>query len=379
MAGIYLHIPFCKRKCHYCNFFSLASVKHLDLFPGLLIREAELQRDYLQDTEVSTIYFGGGTPSMLPLPAVAQILDAIRRTFAVSPGSEITMEANPDDLDGPKLLALRLAGINRLSIGIQSFREADLQYLNRTHTPEHSMNVVRLAQDAGFANLSIDLIFGIPTLTAEGWDANLKQAFSLGVPHISAYALTVEPRTALEVMIRKGMASEPKDESLARQFGMLMQHMEAHGYLQYEISNFCLPEFESRHNSSYWSGDTYLGLGPSAHSFNGTERRWNVNNLSEWITKTKAGKPCFESETLTMVQRHNEYVMTSLRTLKGCDLQRLAKLAGKEAAAEFAKRTRRYINSGNLVMENDIYRLTPQGKLFADGISADLFLDPEND
>lgn len=379
MAGIYLHIPFCRRKCHYCNFFSLASVKHLDLFPGLLIREAELQHDYLQGAEVSTIYFGGGTPSMLPAGAVAQILDAIRRTFAVSPGAEITLEANPDDLDGPKLHALRQAGINRLSIGIQSFHKADLDYLNRTHTPEHSMKVVRLAQDAGFTNLSIDLIFGIPTLTAEGWDANLDRAFNLGVPHISAYALTVEPRTALEVMIRQGKTIEPKDEASANQFRMLMQRMETNGYLQYEISNFCLPEFESRHNSSYWSGEPYLGLGPSAHSYNGTERRWNVNNLSEWITKTRAGVPCFESETLTPAQRHNEYVMTSLRTLKGCDLQLLSQVAGEEATADFAKRALRYLDSGDLACENGIYRLSNQGKLFADGISADLFMDPESD
>jgi putative oxygen-independent coproporphyrinogen III oxidase len=379
VAGIYLHIPFCKRKCHYCNFFSLASVKHLDHFPVILIREAELQRDYLQGAEVNTIYFGGGTPSMLPAGAVVQILEALRRTFTISPGAEITLEANPDDLDAPKLHALRQAGINRLSIGIQSFREADLQYLNRTHTPEHSMNVVRLAQDAGFANLSIDLIFGIPTLTAEGWDANLKQAFRLGVPHISAYALTVEPRTALEVMIRQGKTIEPTDETSAHQFGMLMQRMEANGYLQYEISNFCLPGFESRHNSSYWSGEPYLGLGPSAHSYNGTERRWNVNNLSEWITKTRAGVPCFESETLTPAQRHNEYVMTSLRTLKGCDLRLLSQVAGEEAAAEFTKRVLRYHDSGDLVCENGIYRLSSQGKLFADGISADLFIDPADD
>lgn len=377
MAGIYLHIPFCRRKCHYCNFFSLASVKHLDLFPGALVREAELQRGYLQGAQVNTIYFGGGTPSMLPAEAVSQILDALGRNFTVAPGAEITLEANPDDLDGPKLQALRRAGINRLSIGIQSFHEADLVYLNRTHTPEHSMGVVRAAREAGFDNLSIDLIFGIPTLSDKGWEENLDRAFSLAMPHISAYALTVEPRTALEVMIRQGKASEPKDEASARQFGMLMQRMEAHGYLQYEISNFCLPGFESRHNSSYWSGEPYLGLGPSAHSYNGTSRRWNVSNLSEWIAGVNAGESRFEEETLTPVQRHNEFVMTSLRTLRGCDPMRLALLAGDEAAAVFRKRARRYLDSGDMVVEDGIYRLTGRGKLFADGISADLFIDPE--
>jgi oxygen-independent coproporphyrinogen-3 oxidase len=377
LAGIYLHIPFCRRKCHYCNFFSLASVKHLDLFPGALVREAELQRGYLQGAQVNTIYFGGGTPSMLPAEAVSQILDALGRNFTVAPGAEITLEANPDDLDGPKLQALRRAGINRLSIGIQSFHEADLVYLNRTHTPEHSMGVVRAAREAGFDNLSIDLIFGIPTLSDKGWEENLDRAFSLAMPHISAYALTVEPRTALEVMIRQGKASEPKDEASARQFGMLMQRMEAHGYLQYEISNFCLPGFESRHNSSYWSGEPYLGLGPSAHSYNGTSRRWNVSNLSEWIAGVNAGESRFEEETLTPVQRHNEFVMTSLRTLRGCDPMRLALLAGDEAAAVFRKRARRYLDSGDMVVEDGIYRLTGRGKLFADGISADLFIDPE--
>lgn len=338
-----------------------------------------LQRNFLDGNTINTIYFGGGTPSMLTTMAIAQIIEAIHRTFPVSPDAEITLEANPDDLDQQKLSTLKNVGINRLSMGIQSFFETDLKYLNRTHSPEHSEKIIRLARDAGFLNLSIDLIFGIPTLTTERWLANIKHAINLEVPHISAYSLTVEPHTALDVMIRKGKFAEPSDDTSAHHFTMLMETMTKHGYIHYEISNFSLPGFESQHNSNYWNGETYLGLGPSAHSYNGTERRWNINNLSKWTTKTASGESCYESEILTVPQKHNEYVMTALRTNKGCELRKLSRLAGEEAATSFINKAKRYLDSGDMTLDNGIYTLTNRGKLLADGISAYLFADSGDD
>lgn len=373
MAGIYLHIPFCTRKCHYCNFFSLASRRHFDLFPDVLIRELSQQRHYLGEQEVDTIYFGGGTPSLLSPSSIEKILDEIRHSFRLAPEAEITLESNPDELSPEKLKGFKNAGINRLSIGIQSFHFSDLRYLNRTHSAGQAMAAVEASFQCGFTNLGIDLIYGIPGLTAEGWAQNLETAFSLGLQHISAYALTVEPHTALEVRIRKGLSAEVVEDAVADHFRQLMRKMREQGYLHYEISNFCRPGFESRHNSNYWSGASYLGAGPSAHSYNGHSRRWNVSTLGSWLSKISAGEICYEEERLSPVQKHNEYVMTSLRTMQGCDTGRIATAFGESIASDFRKHASRYVDSGNMAVRENVYFLTDEGKLFADGISAALF------
>ena len=280
MAGIYLHIPFCKSKCPYCNFFSVASIKAVEEFLPALKKEISLQQHYLGNQKIETLYFGGGTPSLIKPSAINRILEQIQNSFAVEKTAEITLEANPDDITVASLEAWHNAGINRLSIGVQSFNDADLKYLGRIHSGAQAEKSVQLALEHGFNHLSVDFIYGMPTLSDSAFADNLEKAVSLQIPHISAYALTTEPKTAMDVMIRKQQMQGPDEETAASQFRYLMQYLGSRGYEHYEISNFCLPGKYSRHNSSYWKGDHYLGLGPSAHSFNGISRQWNVNGIS---------------------------------------------------------------------------------------------------
>lgn len=283
MSGIYIHIPFCRRKCHYCNFFSLASTRYKDRFLEALKEEIYLRKDYLGGHQVQSIYLGGGTPSILKVVEVNSILEFIRKYFPLKENSEITLEANPDDIN-PELLQDYLEiGINRLSIGVQSFFDDDLQYLNRIHSGSRAVEAVLQAKNAGFTNISIDLIYGIPTLTKEKWKQNLEKAFSLDIPHISAYSLTVEPRTALDLLIRKKKLPGPVEEDFLDHFRILIKMMKEKGFEHYEISNFCRERSYSRHNSMYWNGTHYLGLGPSAHSYNGTSRQWNISNVVQYI------------------------------------------------------------------------------------------------
>jgi oxygen-independent coproporphyrinogen-3 oxidase len=373
MSGIYLHIPYCKQKCHYCNFYSLASVKYRDELVPAMIRELKLQKGYLDGEPVSTIYLGGGTPSLLTAEEVAKFHSVIHELFEVTPDAEITLEANPDDLTSAKLKCLKHAGVNRLSLGVQSFEDADLKYLNRIHTGKQAYNCVKRSQDAGFSNLSIDLIYGIPTLDSTQWESNLMTALSLGIPHISAYALTVEEKTPLAVMIRKGELPDVNDAVQAQHFNLLIELLEAHGYLHYEISNFCEPGMYARHNTSYWKGISYLGIGPSAHSFNGSSRQWNVANLGQYIQALQKGEVPFEKEILSSAQRFNEYVMTSLRTLWGCDLSIIEKQFGREWMEQALLDAEKYISNGLLKTANNILYLTREGKFRADGIAAQLF------
>lgn len=377
MSGIYIHIPFCRRKCHYCNFFSLASLKYKERFLGALKEEIFLRKKYLDGKPIESIYLGGGTPSILQISEIEGILEDLRKYFILAENREITLEANPDDLDLGILREYLAIGINRLSIGVQSFFDDDLEYLNRIHSGQRAEEAVRQAKDAGFSNISIDLIYGIPTLTAEKWQKNLEKAFSLEVPHISTYSLTVEPKTALDLLIRKKKLPGPGEEQILEHFRILLRMMKEQEFEHYEISNFCKNGFYSRHNSMYWNGTPYLGLGPSAHSYNGSSRQWNISNLVQYIDQINRNEPFFESEELTPVQQYNEYVMVSLRTMWGCDLNTIGERFGEEAAAHFSRLAVRYLTSGELVEKTGIYYLTDEGKLFADGIAADLFLEPQ--
>jgi oxygen-independent coproporphyrinogen III oxidase len=375
MAGIYIHIPFCRRRCHYCNFFSVASLKYHEAFMEGILGEIRTRKDYLEGRTAQTVYFGGGTPSYLEAVDIRKILEEIQKNFGVGPEAEITLEANPDDLSPEKLNEFRKMGINRLSIGIQSFHDADLQYLNRVHSAKRAAESIKEAQDAGFDNLSIDLIYGIPTLSTENWEINIDKAYSFGTPHISAYSLTVEPKTALEVLIRNKKAVAPAEEESIAHFRILLRKMKEYGYEHYEISNFCKPGHYSRHNCQYWNGEYYLGLGPSAHSYNGHSRQWNAASIFEYADQIRRNDRFFEIEELTAAQHYNEFVMVSLRTMWGCDMEKVREKFGTSRAEDFSARAQKYISSGKMSEENGVYTLTDEGKLFADGIASDLFID----
>jgi oxygen-independent coproporphyrinogen-3 oxidase len=376
MAGIYLHIPFCRQACHYCNFHFSTSLKGKNDFIPALLKEMGKRKDYIGQERVATVYLGGGTPSLLEPMQLRAILDKLRETFILDPAAEITMEANPDDMtQAATIRAWRAAGINRLSIGIQSFFNEDLQWMNRAHSAEQAIECIRMAQGEGFDNISIDLIYGGPTLPDHHWQENVQQAVALQIPHLSCYALTVEPRTALDTLIRGHRRQDVSPDDQARQFLLLMDWMDQAGYEHYEISNFALPGHRSRHNSSYWRGETYLGLGPSAHSYDGVSRQWNVANNAKYIAAlgAAADSAIAEREVLTPVQQLNEYIMISLRTMEGMDMAHIAARFGPEAARDVETRAQRYIKEGKMTTA---LALTTEGKLLADGIAADLFFDP---
>ncbi|MFB6455741.1 radical SAM family heme chaperone HemW [Chitinophaga sp. Hz27] len=374
MSGIYLHIPFCKQACYYCNFHFSTSMSQKDAMVKSILQEISLQQNYLGSDIIHTIYFGGGTPSLLSQSELQQILDRLRTHFTIAEDAEITLEANPDDLDPAKLQELKALGINRLSIGIQSFHEADLKWMNRAHNAQQAEDCIKNAQEAGFQNITIDLIYGGPGLSDEGWEYNVKKAIAFGIPHLSCYALTVEPGTALDHFIKKKKMEATDPEKAARHFEQLMRWTEAAGYEHYEISNFALPGWHSRHNSSYWKGLSYLGLGPSAHSFNGHSRQWNVANNSSYIKSIEKGEIPFELETLTAEMQFNEYIMTSLRTSAGCDIGWVEERFGADLAKELLNNCRQFIQKSWMEEHGTSLRLTKAGRLFADGIASDLFI-----
>ncbi|HNQ83573.1 MAG TPA: radical SAM family heme chaperone HemW [Bacteroidales bacterium] len=373
MAGIYIHIPFCKQKCHYCNFFSVASVKWRDEFTRALLKEMELRKDYLQGEPVNTVYFGGGTPSLWSIAHLALCIAHLALHFNIEHGVEITLEANPDDINETSLEEWRKAGINRLSIGIQSFFDDDLRYLNRVHDAGQAHRAIEAARRVGFDNLTIDLIYGIPGLTEEKWAKNLETFFSLDIPHLSAYALTVEQKTPLALLIEKGKYAPVDEELSVRHFKMLLEQAKANDFIHYEISNFAREGYYSKHNSLYWLGGHYLGLGPSAHSFNGHSRQWNVSNISQYIKLDEYQSSVDEKEVLSTDQRYNEYVMTSLRTVWGCDTVHIRNVFGEPFENHFIKKSHLFIKKNHLYREGTKYFLTEEGKLFADGIAAGMF------
>jgi oxygen-independent coproporphyrinogen-3 oxidase len=374
MAGIYIHIPFCKQACHYCNFHFSTSVNLKNDFLHALLKEAEMRKDYANGEKINTVYFGGGTPSLLRPEELNAIMQKIFRVFDVAKDAEITFEANPDDISFAQLLDWKMAGVNRLSIGIQSFFKEDLEWMNRAHDEKQAMDAIVLSKSAGIDNISIDLIYGTPTLSDARWMQNLQTATELGIPHLSCYALTVEPRTALDSLIRNKKLTAVNNEDQARQFLLMTDYLATAGYEHYEISNFALPGKRSRHNSSYWSGEKYIGLGPSAHSFNGSTRQWNVSNNALYISALNRNQVPFEEENLTASQRFNEYVMTSLRTMEGTDINHALEMFGSHPAATLTSHSAKFIEKGWMENKNNRLVLTREGKLFADGISSDLFL-----
>lgn len=370
MAGIYLHIPFCRQACHYCNFHFTTSLRRKNELTAALLKEIDIRRDYLGGEPIETIYFGGGTPSLLHPDELRSILDKIYQTHTVSGEAEITLESNPDDIEIETLEAWRRLGINRLSIGIQSFFDEDLRWMNRAHNADQAVKALEWVMRY-FPNTTADLIYGTPYLTDEKWKHNLDQLLAFGVPHISSYALTVEPQTLLHKKIEKGLSPDVDPDRQARQFLLLMERMEAEGFEHYEISNFAKPGFRSRHNSSYWDGKKYLGLGPSAHSFDGTSRQWNIANNSRYLNGLAFDELVFEKEILTPVQRLNEYIMTSLRTLEGIDLERIP----ADYRDHLRTLSEKFIADETMRQHGSRLILTKKGKLFADGIASDLFRD----
>ena len=375
MAGIYIHIPFCKQKCHYCNFYSTVSVNHKDDFLKILGHEIIQQKHYLDDQEIQTIYFGGGTPSMLKRHEIENIIQQLNQNFRINKNAEYTLEVNPDDLSIEKSKELIDSGINRLSIGIQSFDDEDLKYLNRVHDAKHARLAIEGALKVGFDNLTIDLIYGIPTLSIEKWRNNLKIFFDYKLPHLSAYALTVEPKTALDVLIAKRKIEGINEKLMVEHFEILLDQIEQNNFIHYEISNFSKAGFYSKHNSLYWLGGNYLGLGPSAHSFNGLSRQWNHASLKKYLEFDDPKTVIFEKEVLSTNQKYNEYVMTSIRTSWGCNLEHIANVFGPKYQAHCLKSAEGHLNSQKLEIKENILLLTNKGKLFADGITADLFVD----
>ncbi|MBC5994035.1 radical SAM family heme chaperone HemW [Pontibacter cellulosilyticus] len=375
MSGIYLHIPFCKQACHYCDFHFSTSMGHKEATIQAIARELELRQDYLQGQEVRTIYFGGGTPSLLTQRELELLLQTIKRLFIVSEDAEITLEANPDDLKPEKLWELKAAGINRLSIGLQSFHEPHLRMMNRAHNATESLQCVRDAQAAGFDNITVDLIYGIPAPDHTIWLEDLKTLFSLNVQHVSCYALTIEPDTALGRWSKKGKFTPSEDDFTAQQFEILLEQMAQHGFVQYEISNFCQPGFESKHNSNYWRGVHYLGLGPSAHSFNGVSRQYNVANNRKYTAAISEAIIPAEVEELTLADQANDYLLTTLRTIWGCDLAIMRDKYMYDVQARHATYLQELQQKELASINESVLYLTDKGKLLADQITLDLLAD----
>ncbi|MBX0291690.1 radical SAM family heme chaperone HemW [Hymenobacter sp. HSC-4F20] len=375
MPGLYLHIPFCKQACHYCDFHFSTSMGLKSRLVEALTRELALRRDYLgPDATLTTIYFGGGTPSLLTAAELDAIFEAIYRHFPVAPDAEVTLEANPDDLTSAKVRELAASPVNRLSIGLQSFHEPHLRLMNRAHSALESRAGVLRAQAAGFENISVDLIYGVPAPSHQLWEEDMAAVFALGVPHLSCYALTIEPDTVFGRQLKKGKFTAPPDEFVARQFELLLAEMTRHGYEQYEISNFCQPGRESRHNSAYWRGVPYLGLGPSAHSFNGHSRQYTVANNPQYVAAVlEQGQVPATVEHLSPQDQANEYLMTSLRTAHGCDLRHLHQVLGVDLLAQRAAYLTELQATGLATLTDQVLRLTTPGKLLADHITLELF------
>lgn len=377
MAGIYLHIPFCKKACHYCDFHFSTSFKYKTEVIEALHRELDLRKSYLNNAPVETIYFGGGTPSVLEGSEIQSLLDHITSAFSVASNAEITLEANPDDLHPKKVKELRQTPVNRFSIGTQSFFTDDLIWMNRAHTADEAETAIKRVQDAGFENITLDLIFGYPLLSEQKWKSNIAKALELEVPHISSYSLTVEPRTALASFIKKGKQPPLNDGQSSEQFLYLMHTLTGSGFEHYEISNFARAGWYSRHNSNYWKGVPYLGIGPSAHSFDGESRQWNVANNAKYLEALNSNVIPAEVEVLSAADRVNEYIMTSLRTIWGTELSKIETDFGAEFRAGIEGSLSEFLEKGHLEVSQGVVTLTNEGKLFADHIAAQLFVDFE--
>ncbi len=373
MAGIYIHIPFCKQKCHYCDFHFSTSLHTKDNLLNALQKEIALQKNFLEGEPINTIYLGGGTPSILKQEELMQLFDVLYQTFSIAADAEITLEANPDDLHAQKVKTLKQTPINRFSIGVQSFLDADLKFMNRAHNAEEALSSIKRVQDAGWKNITIDLIYGTPTLSDNDWQENMQTAIDLAVSHISAYALTVEENTALHHLIEDKKCAPIEEERSARQFIQLMKTLPKASFTQYEISNFAQEGFYSQHNSNYWKGEKYLGLGPSAHSFNGTHRQWNIANNVRYIQQVAKGLVPAETEKLNEKQRYNDYILTTLRTIWGVNTNFVKSQFSNNFERFLLNSAQKWIDSRYLLRNNEIITLSQKGKLMADNIATDLF------
>ena len=373
MSGIYIHIPFCKQACNYCDFHFSISLKKKDEMVFALAKEMVLRATEFKDEVVETIYFGGGTPSILEIDDLRFLIDEVYRNYTVAENPEITVEANPDDLTETRIIELSQSKINRLSIGIQSFFEDDLKFMNRAHNSAEAKKCLEIATQY-FDNISIDLIYGVPNMSNEKWLQNIETALSFNVPHISSYALTVEPKTALHTFIHKGIIPPPDDEVAQEHFHLLVDKLEENGFIHYELSNFGKTTYFSKNNSSYWLGKKYIGIGPSAHSYNGISRSWNISNNTLYLKSISENILPAETETLTKTDRYNEYVMTGLRTIWGISLDRIEREFGKTYLDYLNKQSYNYIEDHFLFVDDTILRTTKIGKFLSDGIASDLFM-----
>ncbi|MEN9910126.1 MAG: hypothetical protein RLZZ540_3285 [Bacteroidota bacterium] len=382
MSGIYIHIPFCKQACYYCDFHFSTSMKKKDEMVLALAKELEMRKNEFAEETIETIYFGGGTPSVLQIADLRFLIDEVFKNYKVIKDPEITIEANPDDLSKERIIELSKTPINRLSIGIQSFFEDDLKLMNRAHNSAEAKKCLEVATKY-FDNISLDLIYGIPDsgqngeqaqqMSNERWKQNIETALSFGIPHISSYALTVEPKTALNKLIQTGKIAEPKDEVASAHFMILVETLEANGFVHYELSNFGKPDYFSKNNSAYWLGKKYIGIGPSAHSYNGISRSWNVANNALYLKSIQENKLPNETEILSFADRYNEYIMTGLRTIWGVSLDRIQTEFGQNYLDYLLKQADKFLSDDLLFVENNILKPTKKGKFLTDGIASDLF------
>lgn len=383
MSGIYIHIPFCKQACHYCDFHFSTSMKKKEEMVMAIAKEIQMRKSEFENEPVETIYFGGGTPSVLSSEEINFLISEVYKNYSVSENPEITLEANPDDLSSERIIELSKSKINRLSIGIQSFFEEDLQLMNRAHNSAEAKRCLEEATQY-FDNISVDLIYGIPDssqndeqaqqMTNAKWRQNIETALSFGVPHISSYALTVEPKTALNKLIQTGKIAAPKDEVAHEHFAILVETLEANDFIHYELSNFGKANYFSKNNSAYWLGKKYIGIGPSAHSYDGVSRSWNVSNNSLYLKSIQEGKLPNEIEILSIADRYNEYVMTGLRTIWGVSLDRIKNEFGDMYLKYLNKQLQKFLDDDLVFIENNILKPTPKGKFLTDGIASDLFI-----
>ncbi len=372
MAGIYIHIPFCKQACHYCNFHFTTSLLYKNELVNALQKEMELQKHFFENEKIETIYFGGGSPSLLETDEVKRLIDAAFKHFKIDSLKEVTLEANPDDLTIQKIKELKTSMVNRFSLGVQSFFDDDLIWMNRSHNAQQAERAVKAAQDAGFENITLDLIYGTPTLSDENWKQNLQKAIALQVPHISAYGLTVEEKTPLHKLILQRKKENVDENKSAEQMMILIETLTVKGFEHYEISNFAKPNCYAMHNTNYWMGKKYLGIGPSAHSFNGKFRQSNVSNNQQYIEAIKNNELIFEKEMLTPNQQFNEWLMTGLRTQWGCDLRQGRNKFESKWIDEMLEEAQDYFAEKKLLLTENKLKISIEGKLIADKIMSDL-------
>ncbi len=379
MSGIYIHIPFCRKACLYCDFhfsINLENKKHL---VNAICKEITNRKNYVENNTINSIYFGGGTPSLLSLAELEHILTVTHSNFKVDKNAELTFELNPEDAEINYLKAIKQLGVNRLSVGLQSFDDEELKWMNRAHNAQQNFDCIKLAQQAGFENISIDLIYGSKFQTHETWHNTLQIAFGLNVQHISSYNLTVESRTQLNHLIKENKEKDIDSEISSQLFDILMEETERNSFAQYEISNFCKPGYMAVHNSNYWRGLSYLGIGPSAHSYNGISRRFNVRSNMQYIQAIENNKPFYEEEILTANDKYNEYILTRLRTQWGCDVKEIETSFGGQYLTYFLTQLETHKQKNFIDIKQNSVTLNKQGKHFADGIASDLFYTKKDD